>query len=420
MNNSRRKFIKQSGSLLPLLISPSIYSTFKLTHIKQINIDQINLFLINVNKERNFSYGVWKNRQHVMINIKGGGHVGWGETKVSSNKPNFDIAAWSKEFKKLRGMNLGEAIDEVRNQFLQGNWHPIISEGLLMTLYDLMGKLENKPTIKIWGLKATNPVPAIFCILERDTELVVKQARIALDQNMHRYVKIKMFGELDVDKRNVSALRKFLGSDSFILGDPNRGYSHIFGRTSRSNPAKYCGVKVLNKLSKIMISLNQAGMNGVEDPASLMKEELIFLQANVGKLSIVPDKIMRPASKSIKYFDKRMGNYFNLHPNQMGTFTEINEISKVINASNKGIMIGDGSYIGAACTFWQQLAIGNEASWVEAMEKPQEQDTFLRCIEEKSTKLNNEGKVVADFKPGFGLKVNENKLLSLSDKHLKI
>ena len=39
-------------------------------------------------------------------------------------------------------------------------------------------------------------------------------------------------------------------------------------------------------------------MDGVEDP-SLMKEELIFLQANVGKLSIVPDKIMRPASKSI-------------------------------------------------------------------------------------------------------------------------
>ena len=420
MNNSRRKFIKQSGSLLPFLISPSFYSNFKLTETKKINIDQINLFLINVKKERNFSYGVWKNRQHVMINIKGGDHIGWGETKVSSNKPNFDIAAWSKEFKKLRGMNLGEAIDEVRNQFLQGNWHPIITEGLLMTLYDLMGKLKNKPTIQIWGLKGTNPVPAIFCILERDTETVIKQARIAVDQNMHRYVKIKMFGEFEEDKRNITALRKFLGPDSFILGDPNRGYSHIIDRTSRINPAKYCGEKNLNKLSKIMIALNEAGMDGIEDPASLMKEELIFLQSKVGKLSIVPDKIMRPASKSIKYFDKRMGNYFNLHPNQMGTFTEVNEISKVIKASKKGIMIGDGSYIGAACTFWQQLAIGNEASWVEAMEKPQEQDAFLRCVEEKATKLNKSGKVVANFKPGFGLKVNENKLLSLSDKHLKI
>ena len=59
-------------------------------------------------------------------------------------------------------------------------------------------------------------------------------------------------------------------------------------------------------------------------------------------------------------------------------------------------------------------------TWVEAMEKPQEQDAFLRCVEEKATKLNKSGKVVANFKPGFGLKVNEKKLLSLSDSHLKI
>ena len=101
MNNSRRKFIKQSGGLLPLLLSPFLFSNLKLLYTKQINIDEINLFLINVNKERNFSHGVWKNRQHVMINIKGGDHVGWGETKVSSNQPNFDITTWSKEFKKI-------------------------------------------------------------------------------------------------------------------------------------------------------------------------------------------------------------------------------------------------------------------------------------------------------------------------------
>ena len=115
-----------------------------------------------------------------------------------------------------------------------------------------------------------------------------------------------------------------------------------------------------------------------------------------------------------------MGNYFNLHPNQMGIFTEINEISKVIRASNKGIMIGDGSYVGAACTFWQQLAIGNEASWVEAMEKPHEHEAFLNCIDEKATQLNADGKVTVDFKPGFGLKVNETKLKSITDQYLNI
>ena len=405
MKNSRRNFIKQSSGVLPLLFVPGLFSGSSLSALKNVKIDEINLFLINVTKERNFSFGVWKNRQHVMLNIKGGNYIGWGETKVASNQPDFDLSAWSEEFKKLKGMNLVEAIEEVRNQFLEGNWRPIITEGLLMTLYDLMGKIENKPTIKIWGLKGEAPVPAIFCILEKEEDMVVKQAKIAVEQNMHRYVKIKMFGDFEVDRKNISALRKFLGPDSFILGDPNRGYKNITD---------------LKELSKIMIALNEAGMDGVEDPSDLKKEELIYLQANVGKLSIVPDHIMRPASKSIKHFDDRMGNYFNLHPNCMGTFTEINNIAKVIKASNKGIMIGDSSLIGAACTFWQQLAIGNEASWVEAMEKPQEQDAFLKCVEQKATRMNDEGKVVADLKPGFGLKVNESKLLSLANAHLKI
>ncbi|MEC9135667.1 MAG: mandelate racemase/muconate lactonizing enzyme family protein [Bacteroidota bacterium] len=405
MNHSRRKFIKQSGLALPMLISPNFISCSSPSSSNVVRIDDINLFLINVNKERNFSFGVWKNRQHIMINIKGGNHIGWGETKVSSNQPNFDLTEWSEEFKKLKGMMLGEAIEEVRNQFLMGNWKPIVTEGLLMTLYDLMGKIENKPTVKIWGLKGEAPVPAIFCILEKDEDMVVKQAKIAVDQNMHRYVKIKMFGNFELDRRNVSALRKFLGPDSFILGDPNRGYKNITD---------------LDELSEIMIALNKVGMDGVEDPSDLSKEDLIYLQTHVGNLSIVPDKIMRPAYKSISYFDDRMGNYFNLHPNCMGTFTEVNEISKVIRASNKGIMIGDSSLIGAACTFWQQIAVGNQASWVEAMEKPQEQDSFLKCIEQKATSLNKEGMVEVDFKPGFGLKVNEKKLISLADAYLKI
>ena len=45
---------------------------------------------------------------------------------------------------------------------------------------------------------------------------------------------------------------------------------------------------------------------------------------------------------------------------------------------------------------------------------------FLKCIEQKATSLNEEGMVEVDFKPGFGLKVNEKKLISLADAYLKI
>ena len=100
MNNSRRKFIKQSG-VFYLFYLPQTFSNLTSPFTSEVKINQINLFLINVNKNATSVMG-WKNRQHVMINIKGGDHIGWGETKVSSNKPNFDISAWSKEFKKLK------------------------------------------------------------------------------------------------------------------------------------------------------------------------------------------------------------------------------------------------------------------------------------------------------------------------------
>ena len=41
------------------------------------------------------------------------------------------------------------------------------------------------------GFNGEAPVPGIFCILEKEETMVMKQAQIAVDQNMHRYVKIK-------------------------------------------------------------------------------------------------------------------------------------------------------------------------------------------------------------------------------------
>jgi hypothetical protein len=87
-----------------------------LTSSEEVRIDAINLFLINVTKEQNFGFGVWKNRQHVMINIKGGDQIGWGETKVANNQPDFDLSPWSEEFKKLKGMKLVEAPEKPQEQ----------------------------------------------------------------------------------------------------------------------------------------------------------------------------------------------------------------------------------------------------------------------------------------------------------------
>ena len=67
-------------------------------------------------------------------------------------------------------MSIGNAIKYCQNKFLSGQWVHKMSEPALMGLYDLLGKLANKPTIEMWGLHKREPVPGLFCILENDVK----------------------------------------------------------------------------------------------------------------------------------------------------------------------------------------------------------------------------------------------------------
>lgn len=324
----------------------------------------------------------------------------------AKNNPDFDLAAWSQKLLPLQGLTTQQAIDYVRNQYFSNNWKKGDSEAIQIGLYDLLGKEQNKPTIELWGLKGRAPVSGIFTILEKDINKAIGQAKIAQTQNLTSYVKVKLFGKMEVDIPLIKAIRNYLGDQTFILGDPNRGYKHI---------------KDLDQLASVLKELHAAGMNAVEDPADLSKADWTALKKKVGKLALAPDKIMRPAHKGIQQFSPDMGSYFNLHPNQMGSLKELNTLASTIRNNNCGLMIGDSSLVGPACTFWQQIAIGHGASWVEALEKPQENEVFQQCMTTISTAKNEQGQVVLKkLRPGFGLAINEVKLKAIADNYLEV
>ena len=167
MNVSRRQFTGSIGATLALSFLPSI--TIGSCRTKSVlKVDSASLFLVNVTKARNFSHSVWYNRQHVFLKIQSGPHTGWAEALVSKNDLDFDIAAWGTFLKELQGMKLDVAISHVRDKFLEGAWNAKQSEPALIALYDLLGKAANKPTIELWGLESRNPVPGLFCILEKE------------------------------------------------------------------------------------------------------------------------------------------------------------------------------------------------------------------------------------------------------------
>ncbi len=406
MKNNRRHFLQKFGKGIPLMLFGASLSQCAIKKNQQVGIKSIRLYLINVQKERNFSHGTWHNRQHLFLALQSGNHIGWSEILVAKNKPDFDLAAWSQQLLPLQGLTTPQAINYVRHQYFSNNWTKGDSEAIQIGLYDLLGKEQNKPTIELWGLKGRTPIAGIFTILEKDIDKAINQAKIAKIQNLTSHVKVKLFGKTEVDVPLIKAIRNYLGPNTFILGDPNRGYKHL---------------KDLDQLAIVLKELHTAGMNAVEDPADLSKADWIALKKKVGKLALAPDKIMRPAHKGIQQFSPDMGSYFNLHPNQMGSLKELNTLASTIRKNDCGLMIGDSSLVGPACTFWQQIAIGHGASWVEALEKPQENDVFQQCVTAISTANNEQGQVVLKkLRSGFGLAMNEVKLKALADKYLEI
>lgn len=406
MKKDRRYFLNKFGKGIPVLllgVSVGQCVTYK---PQQVGIQNIRIYLINVEKERNFSHGTWHNRQHLFIAIQSSQHIGWSEILVAKNQPDFDVDSWSKKLVPIFGLSTNEAISYVRQQYFSDNWSKGDSEAIQIGLYDLLGKEQNKPTIELWNLKGRQPIAGIFTILEKDIKKAIQQAKIAQTQNLTSHVKVKLFGNTAMDLPLIRAIRKYFGKNTFLLGDPNRGYKHL---------------KDIDQLAAVLKQLHQAGINAIEDPSNLSKSDWIALKKKVGALALAPDKLMRPAHKGIEIFSPAMGTYFNLHPNQMGSLKELNALASTIRKNNCGLMIGDSSLIGPACTFWQQIAIGHGASWVEALEKPQENTVFQQCVTAISTTQNDKGQIVLKkLRAGFGLIMNEEKLKKLANKYIEI
>ncbi len=405
-DNSRRKFINTLGIIIPGLVFAGTLPKYVSGLNVDAKIDGVSLYLVNVKKARNFSHSTWHNRQHIFVKIQSGKHIGWAESLANKNDLNFNIAKWGDFLNDLKGMTISEGIEYTRDKFISRKWNAKKSEPVLIALYDILGKIVNTPTIELWGLDKREPVPGLFCILERDIDQALAQAEIAKKQNLTTHVKVKMFGDTKIDLALTVALRKSFGKDTFIMADANRGYKQW---------------KNLDELATSMKNLHAAGLDAMEDPAELTVEQWGVLQTKVGNFALIPDRPMRPAYKALDIFSPEMGVYFNIHPDTMGTFKEAVQLGKKIKSNNRGLMIGDSSLVGPACTFWQQLAIGIGASWVEALEKPQESTVFQECVKQMSTVINSQGKVeITKLLPGFGVEMDEVKLKSLSDAYTQL
>jgi L-alanine-DL-glutamate epimerase-like enolase superfamily enzyme len=253
------------------------------------------------------------------------------------------------------------------------------------------------------GLSGKEPVPGVFCILSDDPAQVGKMAKLALEQQLKTHMKVKLYGKLATDLAVVRAARKVIGPDAFLVGDVNGGY-----RREQTDEG-------IEPIADALRQLHAAGLSACEDPAKMTVVQWEALQAAGGGIALVPDVPLRPAWSAPGQIRPGMGRIFNLHPACMGSIMETVSLGHLIQSWDRKLMVGDASLVGPACPAWTQMAIGLGADWVEAIEKPQENDVFQRCLLKNPVGRTPDGRFfIRETLPGWGIEIDEAKLRPLA------
>ncbi len=366
-------------------------------------IDRIDLYRIDVTHERHFSFGTWHGRQQMVLRYWSQGKYGWGETIASANEPDLKIASRKEPYEQLLGKTVDEAIRFLRTH--QEDWKGRQSEIAEMALLDLGGRLLETPTLELLELPGREPIPGLFCVLEKDIDAVKREVQNSLDQNLTTHLKIKLFGDVELDEKVIRAAREVFGREGTLTGDVNGGY---FSRRNRQ-PGQKPG---LEDVAARLTRLHAAGLDACEDPGHFEDEDWIRLQKLVEPLSLLPDAPTRPATVRKNTLPDGMGHIYNIHPDCMHSFLDAVALARRIqDFGGPKLMVGDQSLIGPACDSWTQLAIGLGADWVEAILKPHECRDFIDCIRSRNVRQQEDGRFgLSELSPGFGLEVDEDAL----------
>jgi L-alanine-DL-glutamate epimerase-like enolase superfamily enzyme len=409
MDTNRRKFIKNVAALGLVPVSYGVWAALKdegNSGFLESKIDQIELFRYDIDIPRYFSWGTWYNRQHLFMKISSGHYYGWSEIPAAVNNPALDLTDWVKYVSDFKGLTIGGAQKLLASQQVAGTTASSKKlEFLEMGLLDLVGRIQEKPVVELLNLPQREPVPGLYCILDKDIDHVKKEAQSSIEQNLGHHLKFKMYGDSELDLKLLKTIREILGGSATIVSDVNEGYKN-WGS--------------LAELASILNEFRDNGLNAIEDPAKLSQEQWIELQEMVGNLSLIPDAPMRPAWKGIYNIKPGMGKIFNLHPSTMGSFRHTAQMANKIKEIGGGVMIGDDSLVGPGCSAWQQIAIGTGALWVEAIEKKEDSKMYLDCVTSSATSQNGDGYFSLDPKPGFGLELDTNYLKKVCKTYIDV
>lgn len=352
-------------------------------------VDAVELYRVDADKERHFSFGTWYNRQHAFLAVRVGGVRGWGETMLAANDPGISLQPLG-----ALGDMVGQRICDVASALPCAKISP---EALEMALLDVAGRLAGCSVMELLGYRDAGSIVGEGTILSDDVAQVRREALDWWTAGNRTHLKLKLFGNLPLDVQLIAAVREVFGPDAMIAGDANGGYGH----------AEH-GTRDIEEIAADMRVLKAAGLSAIEDPMDYPDEvSWTALQRLLPELPLIADVVMRPARHAYDILRAGMAGAVNLHPDCMGSLVDAVVLGARVKQLGMKLMIGDNSLIGPGCSAWQQIGIGLGADWVEALEKPEECNVLQRCTISCATQYDAQHRIVrAADSIGFGLELD--------------
>ncbi|PXA02953.1 hypothetical protein DDZ13_14290 [Coraliomargarita sinensis] len=398
-NLSRRKFVQLTTGGMALTAAGTAFGNTR--HTIAGPIRRIDLYPSRYPMTGYFKFFAGPDgstgRACITIKITTDEGVGWGQSvpiaKWSDETLETAVAALKNYFAPAlighRAGNINEAHQKLDAAIAPGfsTSMPITRAGLDIALWDLQGRIRNKPVCELWGMKPKGPIDLSWTLNVKkieDVEAVAAQGKARGYQNFN--IKVAPDPEFDVE---LARAARAAAPDGFLWSDANGGYDP--GTALQAAPR-----------------LADAGVDILEAP--LRPNQILGYQAlkKQGALPILMDEGVISPTDLEQFIALNMIDGIACKPSRCGGLTSNKRQIEIINR-HKLMWVGSGLTdpdLSLAATLQLYTAFGLKKP--AALNGPQ----FLTASILKEPISDEGGKMHCPTGPGLGVEVDEAKLLS--------
>lgn len=370
--------------------------------VNKMKIKQVEVFGLEIDLKVPFiiSYDRYDVMPTILTRIETeSGIVGWGEAVPDQHVTG---ETWDSTIEiihhELASLVIGESpfninlIHKKMNEKIKDV--PGAKAAIDLALYDLMGKISKQPVYRLIGGKSHKKldIPQVISILS--PKEMAKEAKEYVDQGF-KHVKIKVGTDPDTDIKRIRMVREVLPNDVRLRVDANQGWT-------------------VNEAIYVIRQTQDCQVDWYEQPTKAGDHEALAEVRKATNVNIMADESVHQMSDLIDIMRVRGADYINIKLMKTGGIYPALQLANLAESYRVPCQVGSmvetaiGTMAGAHLSISQHIIHSNE------MVGP------LMFKEDVAKTDYQDGTLVVQDRPGFGIDVDEEMVRAKAIKYHKI